>query len=1194
MEQITLTKRDGTQVNLMSKEPFRTVKAATQSKSMMGVDTVTLSIVSREVMDFEKGDMIQVNGESYYIRTKVNREITSGGYFKYDAVFYGVLYDLMKTPYRNMDANGNSTTSTFDLVYTLKELIRVLIYNVRHDYPGLWVFDETGCPDKDPLAFQFSCNNCLEVLQQVCQKFSSDFRITQANGVRTIQVGRFGSNVTPPDGSSYFEWGRGKGLYSLNENKVDDKSIKTRLWVEGGTTNLPTGYRDYAMRLQLPLRRKNKNSHTLSDGTVIEADSEYIGITSENARYIEDTALSDLLGVDADSKLYEEIVPTRTGTVTAIANDDVYSFFDSGMDFDINDHLVNGVSAKVTFTTGKLAGQTLEIHEYDATTKMFTLVPYQDSRGLVIPTEDSTAFRIAYGDKYKLTDIIMPQAIIDDAEEDLWYAGYDDLSKLKQSRVQYSLELNRMRILEAMPDDSDTVLFNPGDYVPVKDTRFGVQKNIRIQRVDRNLLIRHDYKLTISDTAKIDVITQAVIDTQSHENIIIANNLKDPVKARRGWRTTEDLKNMVFDTDGYFDKNNFKANTIEANMLAIGSKSQQFILEGVIIRANYQGNPDRINITAGTLVHLTVDDTRFVTWNMSASDTTLTNTSGYYLYAKCSKSTNTGVWYITQEKIKFEPDNDTANYYFQVGIIASRHSDDSFRDFATTYGFTRINGNTITTGRIVSAAGSCVFDLDNNSIVGAITITTGSGYNNLTDKPDLSVYATTSSLAVEHDRITAAVSSIGTVSSDLDAVTTRVTALEVADGTISAKVTEVEGIAITASDNADTAISTANTANSTANTANSTANTANSTANTASSTASTASSTASSALSTANTANSTANSASSTASSALSTANTANTNASNAYNMASSAITRVGQVEITASGISASVSELRSGLSVPDLLSSPLNWEQGSTSETYGYSYNSIKTYSTSRIRTKDLIPVESGSLVLRYNSGYQVGISLFNSSKQCLDDWSGFYGGTGHEFSVSSSAAYMAILVKSGSDIAPSEISDVGLTIVNNGCPTYSELRTVGINMSASDWSINLRGDKVNFCDSSGNPSSLKFNTSNNQYEIGGFLISNYGLISSDVQIYTEGEIAIQQSQSVSYALYVSGNVEFMGDFRTRNGDLKIQSKYGDALVTNSSGGLEVGRTAGALELYGSSFRLHGAISGTIYKDSQGYLKVQ
>ena len=644
MEQITLIKRNGTTIKLFNKEPFRTVKTATQSKSLMGVDTVTLSILSRDILSFDKGDRIVVNGENYYIRTKVNRELTPNGYFKYDAVFYGVLYDLMKTPYRNMDASGNSSTSTFDLVYDLKEYIRVLINNTQKDYPGWWVFDETGCPDKDPIPFQFSCNNCLAVLQQVCQKFKVDFRITQSENVRTIQIGHFGSNITPPDGSSYFEWGRGKGLYSLKENKVDDKAIKTRLWVEGGTSNLPTGYRDYAMRLQLPLRRKNKNAHTLSDGTVIAANSEYIGITSENARYIEDTALSNALGVDADSVLYDEIVPTRTGSVTAIyssgENPDYLSFADSSMDFDINEHLVNNVSAKVTFITGKLAGQTLEISKYDATTKKFTLIPYQDSRGLTIPTEDSAAFRIGVGDRYKLTDIVMPQSVIDNAEEDLWYAGYDELCKLKQARVQYSMELNRMKLLEDMPTDSDTVLFKPGDYVPIKDTRFGVQKNIRIQKVERNLLIRHDYQLTISDTATIDMITQAVIDTQNHEVIIINNQLRDLSRMRRAWRTTEELRTMIFDTDGYFDTENIRPASIDTLMLTVGSKSQQFVLDGVVIQPNYGGNGNRIVVSAGKLIHLTIAE-NVKEWTMAASDTTMENTTGYYLYARCSKSGNT-------------------------------------------------------------------------------------------------------------------------------------------------------------------------------------------------------------------------------------------------------------------------------------------------------------------------------------------------------------------------------------------------------------------------------------------------------------------------------------------------------------------------------------------------------------------------
>lgn len=739
MEQITLIKRNGTQVKLFSKEPFRTVKTATQSKSLMGVDTVTLSILSREILSFDKGDRIVIKGENYYIRTKVNRELTSDGYFKYDAVFYGVLYDLMKTPYRDMDASGKSTTSTFDLVYTLREYIRVLIYNTNHDYPGWWVFNEAGCPDKDPIALQFSCNNCLEVLQQVCQKFNVDFRITQNNNVRTIQIGHFGSNITPPDGSSYFEWGRGKGLYSLKENKVDDKSIKTRLWVEGGTSNLPTGYRDYAMRLQLPMRRVNKNSHTLSDGTVISAGSEYIGISSENERYIEDSTLSSTIGVDADSKLYDDIVPTKTGTVTAVDNGDeetetppdINTFFDSYLDFDINDHLVNNVSAKITFISGKLAGQTLEIGKYVHDDRKITIIPFQDSRGLTIPTEgNNTAFRIAVGDRYKLTDVIMPQSVIDDAEENLWYAGYDDLLKLKQTKVQYSMELNRMRLLELMPTDSDTVLFKPGDYLPIKDTRFNVQKYIRIQKVERNLLLRHDYKLTISDTASIDVITQAVVDTNNHEVIIVNNGLRDLSKMKRGWRTTEELRNMVFDTDGYFDTDNFRANSIDTNMLTVGSKSQQFVLVGVVIQPNYGGNKDRIVITAGTLVHLTISDTEFRSWEMSAADVTMENATGYYLYARCKKKPEEheepeegeepepdvwkGTWLVTQQQFRADPEGDY--YYFQVGIIGSAYaatgSHTAFRDFVTTYGFTRINGNTITTGKIVTSDGYNYLDLD--------------------------------------------------------------------------------------------------------------------------------------------------------------------------------------------------------------------------------------------------------------------------------------------------------------------------------------------------------------------------------------------------------------------------------------------------------------------------------------------------
>lgn len=69
---------------------------------------------------------------------------------------------------------------------------------------------------------------------------------------------------------------------------------------------------------------------------------------------------------------------------------------------------------------------------------------------------------------------------------------------------------------------------------------------------------------------------------------------------------------------------------------------------------------------------------------------------------------------MTQEQLKVEPTEDPNNYYFQVGILGSVHSDDDFRDFTTTYGFTRINGNTITTGKIITSDKECYLDLDGN------------------------------------------------------------------------------------------------------------------------------------------------------------------------------------------------------------------------------------------------------------------------------------------------------------------------------------------------------------------------------------------------------------------------------------------------------------------------------------------------
>ena len=722
-----IIKRNGETIQLNTNEPFCFVKEATLTSSLMGDDYISLKIVSSEWLSFAKGDKIIVGGNEYSIRATTTREIVSEGYYNYEPVFYGVMYDLMKTIYRNCDKYGKSDKSTFDLTYTIKEFVQVLIYNLERDYPGVWKFDEDNCPETEAKTIQFSGVNCLQALQTLCnsEQFNLEFQITQDNGIRTIHIGKFGKRINPPNGADFFEWGKGNGLYNLKEQKIDDKAIITRLWVEGGTTNIRSDYRGYAERLQLPMQRMNQYDHTLADGTVVKANTEMIGISDESKRYIENAELRDKIGSEEDVKTYDNIYPKRTGKVTAVVADDICAFVDDTMDFDLNKkddkgtvYLVDGVSAKITFTSGRLAGQQFELNAkggYDDKTKTFKIIPFTDNRGLTIPSEETkNSFFIEVGNTYKITDIYLPEQYEKRAEEDLWYAGSDDFKDASQVKAQYALTFDRLYFLQSLSSDTDTSVFAVGDYVPVKDTRFGIEKTMRIQKITRNLLLEHDYQITLADSTAISIQTQTVLTVIDHENVINNNRLRDLNKARRGWRTTEDLRNMVYDTDGYFDTENIKPNSIDTNMLTVGAKSQQFVLSGCVLKANFGGNPNMFVATAGILSHLTIDNDKIRSWQMNEASFELQSTGGYYLFAKCSKSGENGVWYLTQEQLKFEPTSDPNNYYFQVGIISSLYSDDNFRDFQTTYGFTRINGNTITTGRIITSDGECYLDLDGN------------------------------------------------------------------------------------------------------------------------------------------------------------------------------------------------------------------------------------------------------------------------------------------------------------------------------------------------------------------------------------------------------------------------------------------------------------------------------------------------
>ena len=79
----------------------------------------------------------------------------------------------------------------------------------------------------------------------------------------------------------------------------------------------------------------------------------------------------------------------------------------------------------------------------------------------------------------------------------------------------------------------------------------------------------------------------------------------------------QQLKGLLFDTDGYFDNTNLKPNSLETLYFSAGAKSSDFWLNGVVINTNYEGDANAIYIGAGNLIHMKISIELGSTWEIS-------------------------------------------------------------------------------------------------------------------------------------------------------------------------------------------------------------------------------------------------------------------------------------------------------------------------------------------------------------------------------------------------------------------------------------------------------------------------------------------------------------------------------------------------------------------------------------------------
>ncbi|MDY3518584.1 hypothetical protein PG608_05070, partial [Riemerella anatipestifer] len=636
-------------------------------EKLFGEETVTMDFSLPHFVLFRIGDAVEVYGKTYYISQEpvVNKKSTKE--YVYSLVFNGEKYRLAEVQYFFYDENNELNISEFSITATAQKMVELLVANANRTQTGWSVgrIDSTETKTID-----FSDYNCLAALTRIAEDFGLEFWVDADKSIH-LEERKKVSGYT-------LEYGKSKGLKGITRNPYTESSLVTRLYARGSSRNIPKNYRNGQKFLRMPVPFLEKNT--------------------------------DKYGIIEHTQPFEDIYPKRVGTVTQVYADNPLKFSDSTLDFDLNEYneygntiIQKGISAKVIFQTGDLAGYTLEVKEYgfDSASKTFTLLKNQDEKSFDIPSD---TFRPQVGDKYIIIDIAMSKSYVDNAEQELQAAAQEYLDKNSKQRFIYAVEPDPIYLKK--------INFNLklGHTIRFKDSDFGLDDDIRVISITRNINNPYDISFEISEQATITQIVRNYIEKEKAQTAIKKQQKYNAEMARRSFLFAEEIKNNVFDNEGYFDTQKIKPLSIETGMLSVGSRMQQFSLPNIAL--SITSDNKRLHNTAGQMVHLTIDPNAPRTWNLAENTTVQFSDNFNFIYIKADKIGSNATIVVTEQKILF--DSDPIFYFFLAGSVSSIIN--GVRRIKTSYGYTQITPSEITTGRIASPNGSNYIDLKQDGI----------------------------------------------------------------------------------------------------------------------------------------------------------------------------------------------------------------------------------------------------------------------------------------------------------------------------------------------------------------------------------------------------------------------------------------------------------------------------------------------
>ena len=709
-----------------------------RNRVVMGDHSLTLYYSLPEHVEIPVGSYCEFQGETFTLKRPENFKMKHKRLFEYTVLFDPPEANAKVWKFRN-PVDGRLK---FSLTVKPHEHLQMFVDNMNRRDKG-WTVGE--CIDGVETLIAYDHDFCIDALTRMASTFKTEYEFTGKRvSLRKIEYNK--SNPLP------LSYGRGNGFKpGVGRSNTGDNPPTEILFVQGGTDNIdPSKYG--SSELLLP-----KNQTLAYDGEHFEDED---GFIAKNARrYVVDEAgLSirrddkQLSSLAEDSLDCSEIYPKRVGTVsTVVAVDEKNNFYDivdtsipSSLDYE--ECLIAGETMTVVFQTGMLAGREFEVKYYHNAVKgkvarRFEIVP-ADIDGQTMP---NATFSPKAGDKYAVFKCMLPSAYICDnatktgASWDMFRAAAKYLFDNEDLKFTFTGELDGIWSKKDWVNIGGRIKL--GGYIRFSDNQF--QKDgvlVRITGIKDYINKPHSPVIELSNTTVSGSVSSTLNDLKSEE-VIVDDLHRDAIQfTKRRFRDAKETISML--EEALLDNftNSINPIAVQTMSMLVGDESLQFRFVNsktspvpVTHRIVYDNETKQLTAEAGIIQHMTlgintvsashkVSEYKF--WDMTAYTSAVLDDrkKKYYLYAKVSKTAQTGVFILSENAIKLE--GVSGFYHLLVGVLNSEYNEE--RSFVTLYGFTEILPGRITTDKIVSTDGNTYFDLLKGIISGQIKFKSGS------------------------------------------------------------------------------------------------------------------------------------------------------------------------------------------------------------------------------------------------------------------------------------------------------------------------------------------------------------------------------------------------------------------------------------------------------------------------------------